>query len=195
MTQVRSYRAGFKPRLSACNLDAPPSQCSLPAAWTKSPFWNIALPFTPWVYQMAANSPGLLNKANIHHLSSVLLGSGFWLILVPFSLELQTSQWDAYGSLSPCCPTRAPKGQLHCYSSLEFPSPSPDPNPCKCKAYLVYKALITGHLHQEAPLHSSQVGSVLPPPEGLTHTFPSWLRATSTFLLVLEQPSGSAGVR
>lgn len=82
---------------------------------------------------------------------------------------------------SPYCP--APRGQLHCYSSLESPCLSPDPKPHKCQAYLVYKA-------------GSQATSSMK----LSPTHPKWeasflpgLGQTTTFLLVLEQPSGPAG--
>lgn len=84
-------------------------------------------------------------------------------------------------SPSPYCP--APRGQLHCPSSLEFPSLSPDPNPHKCQAYLVYKA-------------GSQATSSMK----LSPTHPKWevsflpgLRQTAAFLLVLEQLLGPAG--
>lgn len=104
------------------------------------PLWSTALPFTlrPLV---TTSARGLLHKASVHLSFLVLLGSGFWLILLPSSPgATHPPNGSIHGSLSlPCgIPLRA---WLRSHSSfLLRPFRVPPPQSRKCKPTLFIRA-------------------------------------------------------
>ena len=133
VTQIRSDRSGLEPRYSASNLDAQPSRRSHPM---RGHHHLSGVPLCPLHPETSRTPPprGLLNKANIHLSSPVLVGSGFRLIFLPFPLELPTSQM---GVSRARCPSpllfHSGRGSTTLLPSFCYPSLSLHPSPLSLK--------------------------------------------------------------
>lgn len=133
---------------------------------------------------MATNSPGFTEYIQSpSSLISVLPDSGFWLISLSFFLEVPTSEWNARGSHSvPVLSCTQGSAPLLLFFGIPFPRPRPQAPQGLSLSSL--QSRITGHLRHEAlPNRPKREASFLP-----------GLGQTTTLLLVLEQPSGPAGM-
>ena len=104
----------------------------------------------------------------------------FWLIFLPFPLELPTSPMEGSGLESTPRLSR-PQGLGPQLLPLRIPFPLPPTPSLHVQSLSSLKALITGHFHHEAFPTLSQVESDLPSSGGQRHFFPSWLRASRPF--------------